>query len=161
MATELELAWAAGFFDGEGHVGIKRSHERRKCGIYMSLNLVVTVANTHAPTIAKFMQIVGVSGNTCVYPDRRPENKRNRILYTARFSANHAYIVLKLLLPYLVTRKEQAEVGIAFRETFTTRKGRGKGHPIPPDVLELREQFALQLKSIRAVGLLTPLTVPA
>jgi hypothetical protein len=125
------LAWAAGLFDGEGSVSIycypllpgKQPHCR---------NIQLQLSNTHEATVRRFAALAGV-GNVSVYSRRfrkRPQWRWD----TAAANAEH---VLCLLLPWLVTKREQAEIALKLREQIrATRHGRGVR--LPPEELTAR-----------------------
>lgn len=55
MIDREELAWAAGFFDGEGHAGLSRRDEVR---VYPQ----VSVTQIHRDTLERFQRAVGGRG---------------------------------------------------------------------------------------------------
>lgn len=50
--SQTELAWAAGFFDGEGHIGYG------EYGKYKTRKLVAVVAGSHLPSLWRFQEAV-------------------------------------------------------------------------------------------------------
>ena len=99
-----DRAWAAGFFDGEGCVmgrDRKFDHTPNKC-----IHLELTVNNTHKKSIERLKELF--NGNIQFI------QSTNRCKDTWRWvaSANVARIFLKSTLPYLITKKEQAEIGL-------------------------------------------------
>ena len=50
--TDLDLAYAAGIFDGEGFVGLTINRQPTHRRVNMTYNLTVSIANTNLPLIA-------------------------------------------------------------------------------------------------------------
>lgn len=110
MSRATDLAWLAGLFDGEGsvsvgwqkpspsHLASHRTHGRW----YFHL----TITNTHMATIGRARKIVGF-GRVHMKPSLGP---RRHPCATYQFDQKQAIDLLRLLLPYLVTKKEQAEL---------------------------------------------------
>lgn len=102
--TEVELAWAAGFFDGEGHSraqGTKRSPRK-----YLQLH----ITQTDRQVLDRFDEAVGVSGV------RGPYMSKGRIkpLFYWRVTGKKAVEVFESLRPYLSEIKiAQADAALA------------------------------------------------
>lgn len=106
-----ELAWLAGFIDGEGCLSayIDKQSMRLKNGGNKVLDLKVKVTNTHMPTIKKISEIYKKHGIGFYYATN-----------SVRFSALEINVdgmgrikkLLTLLLPYLETKLYQAELMI-------------------------------------------------
>lgn len=89
MNCETELAWAAGFFDGEGHTFFKRG-------------LGVQVGQYEPTTLERFFAAVGVGR---IYgPYRRKDGKLN---WTWGGWGQNGATALALLWPYLSEPKRQ------------------------------------------------------
>ena len=106
-----ELAYIAGFFDGEGCISIVKGHSRRipigkkwspEYGLHFSLS------NQHIPTLTYIKTITGLGG---IYRDS-PDRKNN---YKWAVSSNQAMEILKILLPYLKIKLPQAQLAIKFQ----------------------------------------------
>ena len=101
------LAWAAGLFDGEGCVYMA-GHR-----VQMSLN------NTHLPTVRRFHEIVGTGSVHATKNNSKPAHCKPMWAWHA--SCAKAEVVLRSLLPWLVTKREQAEVALFARQYAGTR----------------------------------------
>lgn len=97
MASKTELAWAAGFFDGEGCV--TAFHEKGRANPKHRLCLFVAQAGT-VEHLERFQKIVGV-GNIAgpYYRDGKQP------YYQWRTSGKKAHLVMGLLAPYLCSVK--------------------------------------------------------
>ncbi len=142
--TDAEIAWAAGLFDGEGHVGIHWCRGMVRGKVCEHLQLLTSVANTHIGCLEKFQSIVGV-GKIHVSDTRN----RNKPLYVWRTQAKKSDAVLRMLLPYLVVKREQADLAIEFRTTFPERRATAKGHPLSEEVKAVRVDLAHRVKALK------------
>ena len=97
-----ELAWAAGFFEGEGHVGFK-SNEPRKGVIYPSVR--ASVGQVAREPIDRFQRAVG--GGT-VRPSYTQRSNGGEMWYWQSHARNVIHQVCWLLWPWLgdVKRKQ-------------------------------------------------------
>lgn len=134
----LSLQYIAGFFDGEGHIRITKTKHKTLPNIY-KYYLVIQFTNTHKEVMEKIHQVVGGSltfnkGNHGLKPHWRVT------LYT-----NKAYECIKILLPYLVVKKLEAECAIKFQESL---RPYGSGGGLTEEELNFREECHLLIKSM-------------
>ena len=111
--TEVELAWMAGFFDGEGHVRIQKHSAR---GSYM---LSISAVQAHAAPLEIFVKKLGGTLKRRLMPYRG----KLRVLWTWQTSSHAAQVALELMLPYLVVKKDEALLALEFRKTFRPQYG--------------------------------------
>ena len=106
--TQLDLAWAAGFFDGEGcvHISFQRTTDVHRLG---SFRLSADVCGRNRAAIDKYAALFG--GNVRVYYNRRFPDAP---YYGWRLDALKAVAFLEQVLPYLVNKHEISELGIEF-----------------------------------------------
>lgn len=97
-------AWvyAAGIFDGEGMVTVRG----KPC-----YSLAVEICNTDKRLIDWLHDRWGGSIRTQTFA-----NPKHRTRYEWKTSDRHAASFLRGVLPYLIVKREQAEVGVAYRE---------------------------------------------
>lgn len=112
-------AWAAGLFDGEGCVHFQKSTNNRP---------VLKLAMTHRKTVERFGAVVGVAFKLYMHSQataRRSQRHWKPVYawYITRIA--DVKIVLKGLLPYLVTKRREAKRALAalMRRTGPRRKG--------------------------------------
>jgi hypothetical protein len=111
MAIDTDYAWAAGFFDGEGTVGVNRGAPN-KLGVQRAY-LRITVAQKPRPLLDRF-QAIFEGGN--VYHDK----KRNMHTYSAA-SQPMAFAVICHIWPYIGEQKRRDFVR-AIAEVRRTRE---------------------------------------
>jgi len=98
-----ELAWAAGFFDGEGYIGNAYAGRNRY------LNLALQIGQKDRQVLDRFRQAVGRIGITV----NSGLNVRKDNCYVLRVYNDNAVKVFNLLKPYLSPVKlEQGEKAI-------------------------------------------------
>jgi hypothetical protein len=140
--TEIDCARLASFIDGEGTIYINRSRPR---GGHKSRThaLSVTVKN-NSELLMSWLRDTFMGS---VLPDRgglSPLTKRPG--WTWRLNERQAEILLERCLPYFIIKRQQAEIGLAFRDlkrgtSYAARKGRVM--QCVPEV-ELRRRDALR-----------------
>src|SRR3990167_4700333 len=110
MYDKKELAYIAGLFDGEGTIFIEGKKSYAKGAISKTHYLQLSIANTHKETIdwvksfLCFGQIIKIE-------------QGNKPLYNWRGYGVEAIVFLKLLLPYLKIKREQALLAIEFQKS--------------------------------------------
>lgn len=142
--TEAELAWAAGFFDGEGSVGIYPRIQYQKGVRYAGWRLTARLAGCRQASIGRFASIVGNGSVRC---EGRRTRRDRRIWMWCSFNA-HVETALRQLLPFLVVKREQVELAIEFRATVGNRGSRGT----PPEVLSRQAEMADAMKAMKLVS---------
>jgi len=87
----LELAWAAGFFDGEGHVSASKQAGKRAC------NMCIQIAQTDPEVLHRFQRAVGGLGRVV-----GPHNYGWRDVWTFRVNRfEHVQAIVAMLWPFL------------------------------------------------------------
>lgn len=109
--TSELIIWAAGFFDGEGCVCIARS-KKNGSPIYNSYTLQISAFQNARTPLDVLQTLFGGS-----------VGKNQNGWHWARAGAS-AKPVLEQLLPYLIVKRTQAELGIAFQSRKTTQGGK-------------------------------------
>ena len=103
-----EDAWFGGFFDGEGHVGITPPS---RSSLYL---LQVAVTQVDVAPLLLFRERFG--GKVLGPYTRQGSNSRPISRWVAE--TGRAEAALRVLLPYLIVKRAQAELGLEFRELF-------------------------------------------
>jgi hypothetical protein len=138
--TPIQLAWLAGITDGEGCIHIHKTKANPKKGeITTKYCLRLRIAMTSRETIKHIQTIVGF-GN---FYTRKPQKKTYRTQYAWEASSLQASAFLMMILPYMVTKKEEAQLGIEYMEiprVFCMKQG------ISPKILQKRQRIYYALK---------------
>lgn len=115
MNNPIQIAWVAGFFDGEGCVRIKRQRSSGK--IYYQLVVDITQSGENMPnTISKLVDLFG--GNPLSSKDKRTNYQRR---WSWRLVSGKAENFLRAILPYSIGKREQIILGIKFQERAVGR----------------------------------------
>lgn len=107
--SKNELAYLAGFIDGEGCLNIRKNP---------NWVIRVQVYNTKPSVIYWIRDSFGGR----VWMKEHPADKNWKSSYTYEATAKIAYLLLKAVFPFLRLKKEQAEMLIRFQEEKDKRK---------------------------------------
>ena len=142
----IDWARMAAYIDGEGCIRIRPvSTGRRNHALELSLTntdyrLLSWISTTFG---GKVYKAVGCKTTT----------KKN--VWRWQANPNESKAILEGCLPYFIVKREQAEIGIAFKNLCEQQKAsrevvRGKG--VPEHILSQRQGFVIELKSARSLG---------
>jgi hypothetical protein len=137
FAAKLELAWAAGFFDGEGSTSLQRD----KRSVLSWTRVSVTQVNVEH--LRRFMRAVGGIGK--VYDPYEKRGGRSQCIWSV--NGCRAKEVLMMLWPYLTgEKKTQAEAVIAAERNtgkadWARRTHCPQGHPYSGDNLIIQKPY--------------------
>ena len=141
--TETELAWAAGFIDGEGciHVRVSMPTEtsRQRSPHYA---LALQVSNTNRQAIDRIHQMFGFGS----VRSHHRENPKWTTAYVWYCMSKNAGTVLRLIQPYVFAKKAELEVGLEFDALPSGRKGVNR---IDPELLRKRAELCDKLRSLK------------
>lgn len=140
------LSYIAGILDGEGYIGIDRQnasakHSKRR-NDFFRLNVQVKATDKRM-TDFLMLHIGGYY---------RTENRRTvngRMVHTWGVDSARAEQVLQTMLPYMVCKKDQAELCLNFRKSFGNKNHCHFG--TPPDVIAFRQSCYEKIKAIHGV----------
>lgn len=141
------MGWAAGFFDGEGYIGLAKRHRRNS----VNYDLRITATNTDIRALHRFKQMFGGSVQVQV----KPNHKRWLPSWTWVAQNINAEQCLLRLLPWLVVKREQAELAIRSRQ-YVDRRHRHQKTTMELDNLEWMKQELSRLKVPSYVHAETP-----
>jgi hypothetical protein len=119
----IQLAWAAGFTDGEGYIGLTRCLDKKR-GYYM-YRVQFEVAQVHEAPIRLISSIFNDVGRVRHYTNHK------RGYWTWRVFGQDAIEVIKTLTPYLIVKKKQAQLVMEFEFTDRRNEGDGRWRKVP------------------------------
>ena len=143
--SEAELAYFAGIIDGEGCFTLTRPSNQRFGGLRLQ------VGNTDPLLMQWIHQHFGGSLSL----EQRRQTKHQSVWRWVAAAAD-LETLLPRLIPYLITKKRQAELTLAYRATLntvsTSQRGRGVGRStvrISDDVKRKRDAINGELSALK------------
>lgn len=118
--VEFNLQWLAGFFDGEGSVGIyARNTDRSK--LFKYYVLVVSLAQS-GPKGQKVLQYCQEKYGGTVYQQKTNKTQTiSKIMWKWNISADKAVLFLKDILPYTFIKSQQIKLSLDFQNLNSKR----------------------------------------
>jgi hypothetical protein len=148
MKDELFLAWAAGFFDGEGSVIVELSKEKA-CRHGFRTSLHANVTQTSLPCLQLLLERFG--GAIRTHNTKTPNGRRWSVSYVWVSRNKEAADFLTAIRPYSVVKQTQIDAALKYPLLDANgRKYGNPGNPIPEDVMAVRLAVRQMLKDIRA-----------
>lgn len=111
-----QYAWLAGIIDGEGCIGIHRYRQARGKGTGYQLRL--TVGMTSKETIEQIKDLTRI-GTISAWQGKPPR----KLKYTWTGNEQEAAGILRRCMPFLVTKRQQAILGIRFAQEKHLNRG--------------------------------------
>ena len=110
---ELMWAYLAGMIDGEGHIKIYRNSSLSRTRHYVDgwrRQYILTITNTSVPLLNQIHEKIKI-GKVKEYHSNTCQSKKEK-RYTAflLFEANEIRALLPKIIPYLILKKELAEI---------------------------------------------------
>ena len=137
--SETDLSYLAGFFDGDGCINISKSHPKHSKSPRHVLQVILAQANR--PFLQMWAERTGI-GKLYQFKSQTKLNNRQEMWHW-RMTGQQAEDLLRLLMPFLLIKRAQADIAIEFRET-KHNNSRGKG--TPAFVLKHRDWLMGQLQ---------------
>lgn len=152
MTLKTDIAWAAGFFDGEGTININYaggygSRRRKKEHSGTFIHMIGATQVRRAP-LDKLKTLFGGTVHYYEYGSRKSKSGRSAFHVWRLQGIDAILSALVLMLPYLTCKQAEAELMISYCEHMKTvgRPGR-KGHS--EEEIARRHDFSLKLKALR------------
>jgi len=142
-SSEQDLAYIAGFFDGEGCVSIRRARPVRP-NQNTRYSLLVTIANTNLPILEFIAGVLGGVIHRCSWT-----TLRRRAMYHLYWCGYDARKVLETIQPFLRIKKQEAELGISFQNVMDTSAGGNKYYKVSQLEIDVREVFYQAAKKLK------------
>ena len=150
----LDLAWVAGFLDGEGAFGIRVSHRKRDVRV-LSTAPVIRVAQSitrREPIDA----LRSAFGGTIQNKHMKNPNHTGAVEWVA--TGHAATRFCQMILPYLRCKRRHAEIIIEFQATklpdhIGVRKGRPRDElRVSEEIMQKRTLLMQELAALNARG---------
>jgi hypothetical protein len=136
------IAYAAGLFDGEGHVTIGVSVDKRRGRNRPVYRLYLAISNTDRQVLEWLRDSFG-----CGVVARREANPTTgKVCCRWQLANRNATRLLVAMLPYLRIKRPQAELMIEFRGHFLPHGSHGV--PLSYEAVALREDYRRRLREL-------------
>ncbi len=122
MNKEIELAWAAGFFDGEGCTSIQVAYYNPQTGT-KSMQMHISITQNGRSTLDRFWNAVNKVGAVNGPYVRRTSSE----VYTYRATGPKVAQVMEQLWPYMSQPKKEQFIAVITRKTGETVPSQGAG----------------------------------
>lgn len=122
---QVRLVWLAGFFDGEGTMGIYKMRNRKTQPDGWQVR--VSLCNTHYPTKELVKAILEQIGVSAYWQDSESHNDKWQARWGVSIGGQRRSLkFLEAIYPYLVTKKLQASVLVAYIKSRQNQPGGGR-----------------------------------
>ena len=152
-----EKAYIAGIIDGEGTISMTMGKQRspKGEGVFEAIKKTVRVCNTNLGLIEWLHEKVGAGYVSLLY--QNPNSKYDRFrkgnvkpLYAWSIHGRDIPILLKLVKPYLLIKKELAS--LALESTYWSWH-RGDGSKYAPGVLQKQREICAKMHQLNKRGI--------
>ncbi len=113
---DTDIAWAAGFIDGEGCIQLSRAGRGMRAHV-----LRINVPQVHRAPLDRLAAMFGGG----VHP-KQTTNPRHRQQHVWEITSYRAAAALRRLRPYLLLKGREADLAVMYVGSNTTRQGRRK-----------------------------------
>jgi hypothetical protein len=138
--TQIDWARLAAYIDGEGCIDIHLSNPKKHTRPTPNLYLRVAVVNTDPRLLAWCVENFGGSVSC------RALKGKYKPLFRWDTGSRMAASIIKNCYPFLIIKREQAEIAMAFAKTIGTH-----GKPITEEVLTVRLEMRKRLSLMKSV----------
>jgi hypothetical protein len=146
MTNEIDYARLAAFIDGEGCILIHRQKQySRKAKPHWRPHYIVQVVITN--TSAALVKWCKETFGGFITPYASPDRKKQCFKWTSH--SGECCEILTRCLPYFIIKRNQAEIAIEFRGTYS-KEYVGRGRFVPDEVIAQRDSLVERLHYARA-----------
>ncbi len=140
-------AYAAGFFDGEGHIALTKSNSKRVhpwgTYFYERFQLRIQISqNDPRPLWFLHQHFGGAAVRKSQF--RRSYDQAKYTRYDWGLAAQQAGAFLRIIRPYLIVKADEADVALTFLDTIDLARRK-----TPSDVIKQREFLHSEMLRIR------------
>lgn len=141
----IDIRYIAGFWDGDGSITIQKQKWISKNRAGVQHFLCIKVSNTDKRILEEIKSYFNVG----TVMSNGKSKAKNRQAWQYQSSANDAYKIIKKLYPYLVIKKEQAELALHFQERMNKNKKRCMRYNfVTAKELAFRESIKIKISNL-------------
>jgi len=139
----LSLAWAAGFVDGDGCIGIAKQKYKDRDTVCHRLKF--SIVQNNLEVLEELQSIIGESS---FIAKQKRDSKSNRQAYALVYDSAHALRAIKKLKPFMRRKQYEAEIAIRmWTEGKMSKRPGPKGWTA--DIYDIREKWAKKLSKLK------------
>lgn len=148
MNRREQLAWLAGLIDGEGCISLTRRRPQRKNrALAYNYRLILKVTMCHLPTVQRCRDLTGLGSIQTQQLQREHFSKA----YTWFCNAGDAGMVIEALLPWFVTKRDEALAALDFLNLpLSERGGSGGSAEVGSELEQRRSESWEKLRSLKS-----------
>ena len=146
MSRTHMLAWAAGFFDGEGYVTIQERNSLMNGKRYRGYYLRVGISHVAPEPLYEMQKLFGGQIRVEKRERRKKDNYDRKDIHKWTLSTVQAKEALIQMMPYFINKNNVAELGIDFQNTFT-----GKVYKVSEEVQDQRKWFKEEITRLNSL----------
>jgi hypothetical protein len=140
---QVGYAWAAGFLDGEGSIGLAKV--QRNCGNRVNYRARVNVVQNCLETLHTFRDY---GGERCVLSQLPHRESYSRPIFQLIYDGLHAYRLLKKLRPYLIRKGAESDVIFDYYATGEPTRHFGP-QGVPAHIWHIRQRCYDALRCLK------------
>ena len=115
------LIYLSGLVDGEGSINISKLNARDEYSQDYEYRLFFQVGLCNQPFMSMISDWLGSTYMCAKKKNRKPEHK---LYYNISMQSYKAGEIIKLLEPFLILKKQQAQLGLKFQKVKTRNRGK-------------------------------------
>lgn len=137
---DTELAWAAGFFDGEGYISCPERNTIHKNKSYKSNYIRLGINHVDPRPLQRMYHLFGGALEQNIYATG---NRKPRCQW--KLSCQEAKNFLIQVRPYLINKDIVADIALEFFQTISPNK-----QQLSTEIVEFRRKCAIRLKLVNS-----------
>jgi len=143
MSLAHDLAWCAGFFDGEGYVTVGTRSTKYKDRVYKGHYLRIGINHVSIQPLLEMQRALG--GNIRKQSENTVVGKR-KARHSWTLSCSQAEIALIKMMPYFKNKNNVASLGLDLQNTMSANK-----LALSEDIFNIREAIKQQIINLNSL----------
>lgn len=144
MSRSHQLAWAAGFIDGDGFITIQDRTTKYKDKVYKGMYVRLGVNQVSQKPLEELQKIFGGTVRERNGGNKDGFNRKQQ--YQWCLSTSAACDAIKQIMPYLRNKSEVAELALDFQNTMSETK-----HKISEETLTYRAEIKTKIQHLNSL----------
>lgn len=146
---DLELAWIAGFMDGEGSITIKKYARYKGQSIRYQAYVCCNQATEDTTEAMKALLLLQKHFGGSIYKQSKSKDSKVREAHQWLIVSSTAVDCVKQLLPYLIVKRKQAELLIQYGKGINSKRGAKR---LTDEILQTRYNYWYEMRKLNVRG---------